>query len=66
MNIITTNQGLDRLYTVREAAAVLSIGRSHLYELLADGRIRSVKVGRSRRIPHSALGEFLNSLAPCE
>ena len=34
MNIITTNQGLDRLYTVREAAAVLSIGRSHLYELL--------------------------------
>lgn len=62
MNIITNNHGLDRLYTVREAADVLSIGRSHLYELMAAGKIRSVKVSRSRRIPHSALQEFLDSL----
>ena len=53
---------VDRLFTVPEAAALLSVGRSVLYELMNEGKIRSVKVGRSRRIPRSALQEFLASL----
>ena len=38
------------LITVTETMRRLSLGRTKVYELLADGRIQSVKIGRSRRI----------------
>ncbi|GAA2510107.1 helix-turn-helix domain-containing protein [Pilimelia columellifera] len=47
------------LYDPREAARVLSLGRSTVYELMASGRLRSIRVGRSRRIPAEALREFV-------
>lgn len=50
------------LYSVREAAEMLSIGRVKLYELLAAGRIESVKLDGSRRIPREALEEFVRQL----
>jgi excisionase family DNA binding protein len=50
---------LIKLLTVVEAARVLGISRSKLYELLADGEIPSVRIGRSRRITMSALEEFI-------
>jgi excisionase family DNA binding protein len=51
----------DRLLlSVDEAAQRLSIGRSLLYELLAAGEIHSVQVGRLRRVPASALSDFIN------
>lgn len=43
------------LLTVPDAAEVLSISRSKLYELLAAGLIRSVRIDGSRRIPLQAL-----------
>ncbi len=39
-----------KLLTVDEAAMRLGIGRSHAYEFILRGEIRSVKIGRSRRI----------------
>jgi excisionase family DNA binding protein len=54
-----------KLYTVHEAAHLLSLSEQTLYRWLlrADaGRrdgLRSVKVGALRRIPHSALDEFI-------
>lgn len=51
------------LLTAREAALVLGLGRSKVYELMARGRLRSVKVDGSRRIPREALEEFVRSLA---
>jgi excisionase family DNA binding protein len=45
-----------------EAADVLGIGRSTLYELLAAGHIESVQIGRSRRIPFVALQEYVDRL----
>ena len=45
-----------------EAAEVLGIGRSTLYELLAAGHIESVQIGRSRRIPMAALDEYVQRL----
>lgn len=45
-----------------EAADVLGIGRSTLYELLAAGEIESVQIGRSRRIPFAALQEYVDRL----
>jgi excisionase family DNA binding protein len=47
------------LLTVSEAARQLGIGRSLLYELLADGQVESIHVGRLRRIPTDALGDYI-------
>ncbi len=47
------------LYSVREAAELLSIGRVKLYELMAAGRTESVRLDGSRRIPREALEEFI-------
>jgi excisionase family DNA binding protein len=51
------------LYSVVEAAEVLSLSRSKVYELLAANTLQSVKIGRSRRIPHSALTDYVASLS---
>jgi excisionase family DNA binding protein len=43
------------LLTPIEAARALGIGRSKLYQLIQSGRLESVLIGRSRRIPAHAL-----------
>jgi excisionase family DNA binding protein len=50
------------LLTVPEAAASLAISRSKLYELLAAGVVRSVRIDGSRRIPVEALETYVASL----
>jgi excisionase family DNA binding protein len=52
----------DVLLTAAEAAAVLKIGRSKLYELMARGAIESVKLGRCRRFRRSDLDRFIRDL----
>jgi excisionase family DNA binding protein len=47
------------LYCVPEVMDKLSLGRSALYRQMKIGRLRFVKVGRSRRIPASALADFV-------
>jgi excisionase family DNA binding protein len=48
------------LLTVSEAAQRLGIGRSLLYELLTEGKIESIHVGRLRRIPPEALAAYID------
>jgi excisionase family DNA binding protein len=50
---------LKMLLKPQEAADALSIDRSTLYELLMDGTIPSIKIGRARRIPVSALEQWI-------
>lgn len=50
------------LLTPDEAAEVLRVGRSKVYDLIRSGRLRSVKVDGSRRIPVSCLKEFVATL----
>lgn len=45
-----------------EAAELLSIGRSKVYELIGTGELASVRIGTSRRIPADALAEFVEEL----
>ncbi len=52
--------GQRLLLTVAEAAQRLGIGRSLLYELLADGQVESIHVGRLRRIPTDALADYID------
>jgi excisionase family DNA binding protein len=47
----------DRLLSIDQAAHAMGIGRTALYSEIAARRIRSVKVGRRRLIPSSAIGE---------
>jgi excisionase family DNA binding protein len=50
------------LLTVPEAAQALAISRSKLYELIASGAIRSVRIDGSRRIPADALTTYIHNL----
>jgi excisionase family DNA binding protein len=50
------------LFTVEEAADQLLIGRSLMYELIRDGHIGTVRIGRLRRVPREALAEFVVNL----
>ncbi len=45
-----------------EAAYLVGISRSRVYELMAAGELRSVKIGRSRRIPRQALLDYIEAL----
>jgi excisionase family DNA binding protein len=45
-----------------EAAEVLSIGRSEVYELIGTGELASVRIGTGRRVPADALVEFVTRL----
>jgi excisionase family DNA binding protein len=47
------------LYTTEEAAASLGIGVTKTKELIRSSELRSIKIGRHRRIPVAALMEFV-------
>jgi excisionase family DNA binding protein len=48
----------EGLVDTQEAAKFLSIGRTKLYELLAQERLPHVKIGKASRIPKIALKIF--------
>lgn len=51
------------LLTVEEAGAAIGIGRSLMYELIAAGEIKTVRVGRLRRIRPESLCSYVETLA---
>jgi excisionase family DNA binding protein len=51
-----------RLYRVAEAMKLLSVSRTTLYALMDSGRLRSVKEGRARRIPGTAIADYIARL----
>ncbi|MFC5818319.1 helix-turn-helix domain-containing protein [Nonomuraea harbinensis] len=51
-----------QLYRVPDAMLKLRMSRSVIYEQLRSGRLRSVKQGRCRLIPESALREYITLL----
>ena len=50
------------LLRVEEAAEVLRVGRTRIYDLIRLGELESVKVFGSRRIPRQALNTYVTSL----
>ena len=50
------------LLTPEEAAKLLGIGRSRVYDLMRAHVLLSVKIGRSRRIPAATLHEYVAAL----
>lgn len=51
---------VERLYSIEEAAELLGIGRTLAYQEIQAGRLRSIRVGRRRRlVPSSALADYI-------
>ena len=48
-----------RLVTIPVAAKLLGVSRSKLYELLGEGALPTVRIGRSRRIAIADLEAFV-------
>jgi excisionase family DNA binding protein len=48
------------VYRVEEAAEALRLSRSAIYELIRSGRLRTIKQGKRRLIPLSALHEYVD------
>ena len=55
---------LPEVLTVREAAAILRVGRNQLYQAIARGEVGAVRIGRSIRIPKHALLDLLAAASP--
>ncbi|GGO93120.1 hypothetical protein GCM10011584_31120 [Nocardioides phosphati] len=47
------------VYTVAEAAEALRMSRDRVYELIRSDRLRTIKEGRLRLVPISALAEYV-------
>ena len=58
------SQGIPRLLlTVEEAADRIGICRSNMFKLIRQGDVKSVKVGRLRRVTPDALEDFVRQLS---
>lgn len=49
-------------YTVEQVAKMLHIGRDKVYQLLRTGQLRSIKIGKLRRITEEQLADFITSV----
>jgi excisionase family DNA binding protein len=48
--------------TIEQAAERLGIGRTTMYALIKTGQIRTVTIGRLRRVPAFCLDEYVQKL----
>ncbi|MFC4535668.1 helix-turn-helix domain-containing protein [Sphaerisporangium dianthi] len=49
-------------YTVEQVAEMLHVGRDKVYFLLRTRQLRSIKIGKLRRITDQHLAEFIAAL----
>ena len=54
-----TPDNLPVVLSVQQLADVLQIGRNSAYDLVKSGQIRSIRIGKTIRIPQAALLEYL-------
>ncbi|WP_308294705.1 helix-turn-helix domain-containing protein [Streptomyces sp. JJ66] len=50
------------LYRITEAAVLLRLSRSVIYEQIRTRRLRTVKQGAARRIPATAINDYITLL----
>lgn len=54
------------IWTVSEAAQRLSLSRSVVYMLMASGQLKSVKIGKARRVLDADIRDFLERVRACD
>ena len=59
----TTDVNDAQLLSIPAAASILGVGRSTVYELMSRGELRTVKIGRCRRVPRATLTAFVDGLS---
>ncbi|MBS1848980.1 MAG: helix-turn-helix domain-containing protein [Actinobacteria bacterium] len=50
---------MKALLTTDEAADALALSRTMVFNLIRAGELRSVRIGRARRVPVDAINEFV-------
>jgi excisionase family DNA binding protein len=50
------------LLTITETAQALRLSRAQVYNLVNRGELQTIKIGSSRRVPLSALEEYIQRL----
>ena len=53
---------MPRLLAIKQAIYELGISRTALYELINDGKLKTLKIGRRRLIPIEAIEELVADL----
>ncbi len=56
---MTTITELPVLYRVDDVVQLLRLSRTVVYDLIRAGRLRTVKEGRSRLVPASAINDYV-------
>ena len=59
----TSLKTLPRLLAIKQVIHELGISRTALYQLINDGKLRTVKIGRRRLVPAEAVDELVAGLA---
>jgi excisionase family DNA binding protein len=54
----SNDAGPEQLLSIDRAAVVAGVGRTSIYAVIGAGRLRSIKVGRRRLVPASAIAEL--------
>lgn len=54
---------LPSLLAIKQATHELGISRTSIYELIASGKLKTVKIGRRRFVTLEAIEEFIASLS---
>lgn len=58
--LMSTQQA--RLRAIPGVMEDLCVGRSKVFELIESGELRSIKIGRRRLVPTSAIAEYIDKL----
>ena len=54
------------LVSIKEGAAELGLGRTKFYELIGDGELETVKIGRRHLVAHASIGRLVDRLVDQE
>jgi excisionase family DNA binding protein len=64
MTLIQILESKQNALRVREVAELLGVSKTHIYEMVADGRLPSFRLGKSIRIDASDIAELLRNKKP--
>lgn len=53
---------MPRLFSIKQAIYELGISRTVLYQLIKDGKLKTVKIGRRRLVPIESIEELIAGL----
>ena len=59
MSTISGIENLPKVLNVKDLAEILSVSHNTAYNLVRSGQVRSIRIGRTYRIPREAVDEFL-------